>query len=107
MAQEEQWVTVAARSALAEGEMMGVTVSGKEIALYNVADTIYATENICTHAFARLSDGLLMGEEIECPLHAGRFDVRTGKGLGPPVPCDLKTYRVRVIGDEIQVAIAG
>jgi nitrite reductase/ring-hydroxylating ferredoxin subunit len=37
---------------------------------------------------------------------AGRFSVRTGKGLGPPIPCDLKTYLVRVIDDEIQVRVA-
>jgi naphthalene 1,2-dioxygenase system ferredoxin subunit len=105
--EEEQWVTVASRASVGEGEMLGVTVGDKDIALYNVDDTIYATENICTHAFARLTDGLLTGEEIECPLHAGRFDVRTGEGLGPPIPCDIKTYKVRVVGDAIQVAIAG
>jgi nitrite reductase/ring-hydroxylating ferredoxin subunit len=32
--------------------------------------------------------------------------VRSGKGLGPPIPCDLKTYAVRVIEGEIQVRVA-
>ena len=103
--QEREWVTVASRSSLGEGEMMGVALGDKEIALYDIGGRICATANVCTHAFARLTDGWLDGNEIECPLHAGRFDVTTGKGLGPPIPCDLETYDVRVLGDEIQVAI--
>ena len=43
--------------------------------------------------------------EIECPLHAGRFDVKTGKATAPPCTDDLKTYPVRVVGDEIQIKI--
>ena len=42
---------------------------------------------------------------IECPLHAGRFDINTGKVLDPPATDDLKTYPVRVVGDEIQVKL--
>ncbi len=103
---QEQWVTVASRSSLDEGDRVGVSVGDKQIALYNVAGEIYATDNVCTHAFAVLTDGWLDGIEIECPLHAGRFDVSTGKGLGPPIPCDLRTYKVRVVGDEVQVSIA-
>lgn len=87
--------------------MMGVTADGKEIALYDVGGSIYATENVCTHAFAMLTDGYLDGDEIECPLHAGRFNVTTGKGLGPPIPCDIQTYKVRVVGDAIEVALPG
>jgi naphthalene 1,2-dioxygenase system ferredoxin subunit len=99
------WVTVASRAALAEGDVLGVEVSGQPIALYNVEGEIYATDNVCSHAFAFLSDGWLDGDVIECPLHAGRFEVRTGKGLGPPIPCDIRTFPVRVVGDEVQVQL--
>lgn len=106
MAGGETWVTVASAAAIAEGDMIGVKVGDKLIALYNVAGRIYATDNVCTHAFAMLTDGWLDGAEIECPLHAGRFDVATGKGLGPPIPSDLKTYKVRIVGDEVQIDMA-
>jgi naphthalene 1,2-dioxygenase ferredoxin component len=99
------WMTVAQRSALEEGAVLGVETQGKPIALYNVDGEIYATDNLCTHAFAYLSDGWLDGDVIECPLHAGRFEVKTGKGLGPPIPCDIKTYPVRLVGPDIQVQI--
>jgi naphthalene 1,2-dioxygenase system ferredoxin subunit len=93
------------RSALAEGEVLGVIVSGKEIALYDLDGEIHATDDICTHAYAKLSDGWLDKGEIECPLHAGRFDVKTGKALCPPVTEDVKIYPVRVVGDEIQIKL--
>jgi nitrite reductase/ring-hydroxylating ferredoxin subunit len=99
------WVTVASRAALAEGDVLGVEVRGQAIALYNVEGEIYATDNVCSHAFAFLSDGWLDGDVIECPLHAGRFEVKSGKGLGPPIPCDIRTFPVRVVGDEVQVRV--
>jgi nitrite reductase/ring-hydroxylating ferredoxin subunit len=102
---DETWVSVAARSALAEGAMLGVEVGDHSIALYNVDGEISATSNVCTHAFAMLTDGFLDGDVIECPLHGGCFKVKTGEGQGAPVTEDLKTYPVRVVGDNIEVQL--
>ena len=102
---EAGWVRAAARSDLTEGEVIGVEVAGRSIALYDTDGNFFATDNICTHAYACLSDGWLDGEVIECPLHAARFDIRTGKVLDPPATEDLKTYPVRVVDDEIEVRI--
>ena len=97
------WTKVASLSALAVGQMIGVEVDDKPIAIYNVDGEIFATDNLCTHAFAMLTDGVLDGDIIECPLHGGCFKVKTGEGMGPPVPCNLKTYPTRVVGDAIEV----
>jgi nitrite reductase/ring-hydroxylating ferredoxin subunit len=105
-APREEWVGVALRADLAGGAMLAVAFGDHQIALYDVAGEVFATDNLCTHAQAFLSDGTLLGEIVECPLHGGRFSVRTGKGQGPPIPCDLKTYPVRVIDGEIQVRVA-
>ncbi|HEU0157160.1 MAG TPA: non-heme iron oxygenase ferredoxin subunit [Stellaceae bacterium] len=99
------WVRVAGRGELAAGEVIGVEVGGHSIAIYDCDGALFATDNICTHAYACLSDGWLDGATIECPLHAARFDVRTGKVLDPPATEDLKTYPVRVTGDDIEVAL--
>jgi nitrite reductase/ring-hydroxylating ferredoxin subunit len=99
------WVRAAGRGDLKEGEVLGVEVEGRSIALYATDGGLFATDNICTHAYACLSDGWLDGEVIECPLHAARFDIRTGKVLDPPATDDLKTYQVRLVGDEIQVRL--
>ena len=102
---ESGWVRVARRRDLAEGEVLGVTVAGQEIALYDVDSQLFATSNICTHAYARLSDGWLDGTVIECPLHAARFDIRDGKVLDPPAVHDLACYPVRLAGEDIEVKI--
>jgi nitrite reductase/ring-hydroxylating ferredoxin subunit len=68
--------------------------------LYRLEDDggVYAIDNVCTHALAYLSEGWLEGDVIECPLHGGCFNVRTGKGLGDPIEEDLKTYPIQVSG---------
>jgi naphthalene 1,2-dioxygenase system ferredoxin subunit len=102
---DEGWVKAADRTALADGEVIGVIVNGQELALYELDGAIYATDDICTHAYAKLSDGWMEKGEIECPLHAGRFDIKTGKATAPPCIDDVKTYPVRVEGGEIQVKL--
>jgi nitrite reductase/ring-hydroxylating ferredoxin subunit len=105
MSNDSEWVTVAQLPSLPVGEILGVEIGNKSIALYNLDGEICATDNICTHAFALLTDGWLDGDCIECPLHAGRFEVRTGKALGPPVDENIKVYPARVVGSDIQVKL--
>jgi nitrite reductase/ring-hydroxylating ferredoxin subunit len=82
-------------------------VDGHRIALYVVDDEVYATSNICTHQFALLSDGYQENGEIECPLHQGRFDVRSGKALCSPLTVDLATYQVEVREGDVWVFVKG
>ncbi len=91
-----KWIDAVALDAVAAGDVMGVAVGGRDIALYEVDGQIYATSNICTHGHARLSDGFLDGREIECPLHQGKFDVCTGKAQCAPLTEDVATYPVRI-----------
>jgi nitrite reductase/ring-hydroxylating ferredoxin subunit len=99
------WITVARRADLSAGKIKGVKADGKAIALYNLDGEFYATDNVCTHAYAELSDGYLERGLIVCPLHAGCFDVKTGKAVEPPAEEDLKTYPVRVVGEDIQIGL--
>lgn len=101
--ESDEWKRVASVGDIEPGNVRAVSIGEHEIALYNVDGTFFATDNICTHAFAQLSEGFLEDHEIECPLHFGRFDVRTGKGLCEPITSDLKTYAVRVSGGEIEI----
>jgi naphthalene 1,2-dioxygenase system ferredoxin subunit len=102
---ETGWVTAANRGKLGDGDVLGVVIAGRDIALYELDGTLYATDDICTHAYAKLSDGWLNGREIECPLHAGRFDIKTGRATSPPCTDPVKAYPVRIVGDEIQVKL--
>ncbi len=99
------WVRVAAAADIAEGEPVAVEAAGRRLALYRVEGELFCTDNVCTHAFALLTEGWLEGHLIECPLHAGQFDIRTGRGCGDPIDTDLKTFPVRVEGDDVLVAL--
>ena len=106
MSAAENWVSVAKLADIAVGAAIPVEIMGLQLALYHLeSGEICVTENICTHAFALLTDGWFENGLIECPLHAGQFDVRTGKGQGAPIEEDLKTFNVRVIGGDIQVEL--
>ncbi|MEX2641833.1 MAG: non-heme iron oxygenase ferredoxin subunit [Acetobacterales bacterium] len=99
------WVKVASVTDLNDGEMLPVEVEGNELAVCQAGEDYFVISNICTHALAYLSDGFLDEFLIECPLHAGCFDIRTGAGQGLPITEDLKTYPVQVSDGDILVEI--
>lgn len=92
----QNWIDAAAEDVVPQEDVIAVQVAGTEVALYSVDGEVYATDNICTHGHARLCDGFLEGGEIECPLHQGRFDVRTGKAMCAPLTEDIRTYPVKI-----------
>ena len=100
------WVRIASIADVGDGEAHAVEAEGQHLALYHVGEDWFCTDNVCTHAFALLTDGWFEGHLIECPLHAGQFDVRTGKGCGSPIEKDLKTFPVRIEGDDVMVALS-
>jgi len=103
----ETFYTVAKTADLAPGQMIYVEVGLKEepICLINLDGEFFALNDCCTHEDASLSDGMIVGDEIECPLHGGAFEIRTGQPVSFPVVVPAKRYRVRVEGDEIQVSL--
>ncbi len=99
-----QWVKVASIGQFDTVNVIGVIAGGQQIAIYKTDDgAYYATHDVCTHAYALLSQGYLEGCLIECPLHAGYFDVRTGKAQGNPVTQDIRSFPLKVEGDTILV----
>jgi naphthalene 1,2-dioxygenase system ferredoxin subunit len=90
---------------VADGDVIAVTAGDRQLALYRVGSSLYATDNRCTHGAARLCDGFLDGYAIECPLHQGTFDIRTGAVQRPPAEVPLRTYRVEVEGGNVYVML--
>jgi nitrite reductase/ring-hydroxylating ferredoxin subunit len=81
-----------------------VEVGGEKIAIFNFAGS-YAIENTCPHRGGPLAEGTLEGEEVICPWHGSRFNVKTGAVLTPPAPRGVKSFPVRVTGNDIEVEI--
>lgn len=92
----ENWTDVSALADVPDDDVTAVTVGGAELALYGVAGTVFATANLCTHGHARLCDGFLDGHEIECPLHQGKFDIRSGQATCQPALDPVRTFPVKI-----------
>jgi nitrite reductase/ring-hydroxylating ferredoxin subunit len=99
------FVTATKLAEIPPGQGKQVTVGGKVISLYNVGGTVYAIEDTCPHRGAPLWEGDLEGTEVTCPWHGARFDVTTGAHLCPPAPRGVASYKVQVVGDEVQVDV--
>ena len=99
----DPWFDASAADAVPADDVIGVVVEGRDIALYKADGEIFATDNICTHGKARLCDGFLDGHEIECPLHQGRFDVRTGKPTCDPVSEPIRVYPVKIVDGRVSL----
>ena len=90
---------------LPEGRMNACQISGRKILVCHTRDGIFALDNVCTHAYARMTEGRLRGTRLICPLHAACFDVRDGRVLAPPAQQPLATYALRLLDGMIEVAI--
>lgn len=79
---------------------------GHAYAIYRDEDgEVFATDGLCTHEHVRLCDGLVMGNQIECPKHNGRFNYKTGAAERLPCVSDLKTHPVRVVDGTVEIGL--
>jgi 3-phenylpropionate/trans-cinnamate dioxygenase ferredoxin subunit len=99
----DEFVKVATVSDIPAGDMMSVRVGSEEILLVNVDGDLHACDDICTHAYANLSEGDLEENEVVCPLHGAVFDVASGKPVTPPATEALRKFAVRIEGDDVLV----
>ena len=97
------WVTVARVGEIAPGGFRTVDVDGASIAVFNVGGEFFAIEDICTHDGGQLTGGTVDGDQVECPRHGARFDIRTGAALSFPAFEATNTYEVKVEGDDILI----
>ncbi len=103
---EDGFTAVARVSDLPAGASKRVYLETDAVALFNVGGTYFAVSDRCTHGRASLSEGRVVDGGaciLECPWHGGRFELKTGRPAGGPPSAPLKTYRVRVSGDQILV----
>lgn len=83
-----------------------VWVGKLAVAIYRAQGQFYATQDVCSHEHAYLSDGVVVDCVVECPFHQGRFDVRDGRALGAPVIIPLKTFPVKVVDGKVWVQVS-
>lgn len=89
-----------------EGQIHPKEVAGAEIVLIRVGDDIFACGGICSHADAYLDMGRVEEYELFCPLHAGRFDIRTGEATHGPATEPIPAFTVRIDDGEVYVGVS-
>lgn len=99
------WHDVGGEDIVAEGEVAAVSAAGKPLALFLLEGAYYAVHDLCTHGEAQLSDGWIEDGCIECPLHQGKFCIRTGEAMSPPVSEPVATFETRLVDGRIEVLV--
>jgi len=98
-------IKVAEKKDLPAGSAKAVEINGKQIALFNIEGKYYAIDDTCTHVGGSLSEGLVDGNEVTCPLHGATFDITNGKVTGEPAEEGVKSYKVHIGGESISIEI--
>lgn len=101
------WARLCATGEVPDDDVLEVIREGHVFCAYRIGGRHYVTDGICTHAVARLAEGFVLDDIIECPMHNGRFHIPTGRVEGPPACEPLRTYPTRVDGDALMVELPG
>lgn len=88
---------------LKDDEMKEVSVNGKSILLINSSGKFYAVDSHCSHRHLSLVKGKVDGNMITCPYHGSQFNIVDGTVVHGPAAKPLKTYYVKIQGDDIEI----
>ena len=86
-----------------EGSVKRFEVGNQPVAVFNLGGSFYATDDECTHGSCSLAEGIVDGEIVECTMHFGAFNIKTGAVEAPPCSIPLRTYKVTVRDDQVVV----
>ena len=99
------WIYVCEKNEVDFEDLKRFDHNNKTYCIYNIEDGFFATDGFCTHEDVHLEDGLVTDDEIECPMHQGIFNIKTGAVIQDP-PCeDLRTYAVKLEEEKIYINI--
>lgn len=105
---DRKWIAIAKLEEISpQTQTLRVQVNGDAVCLYDLDGSIHATQDLCTHGKASLAEGYIENGTIECPLHQGVFDIRTGQPQCAPARIALKVYPLRVEGDTVYIEEQG
>jgi len=102
-----EWFDVGHADDFAEGEVAAARAGSQAVAVFRLGEEIFALKDLCTHGNAKLSDGYVEDGCVECPLHQGLFDIRSGAPRSAPVTEAVRTFPIRVVAGRVEVEITG
>lgn len=104
------WVDICATSSIEPGMAGTVPVEGAdEIAIFHtIGGDFYALVNKCPHKHGPLSQGIVHGDSVSCPLHNWKISLKSGEALGDDEGCTptipLKVEGARILLDRASIA---
>ena len=99
-------VVVGKTSEVQDGKLMHITAGGKEIVVTKLDGNYYAMDNVCTHAGADLHEGELNNNELTCPWHGAKWDIKTGNLISFPQKLKpLQNHKISIEKDTLYVEI--
>lgn len=95
------WIDVGALDDIpAQGARVIKTALGCVAIFRTAGDEVFALDDRCPHKGGPLSEGIVHGAQVTCPLHNWVFDLSTGQAQGADTG-QVTTYPVRVQGGRI------
>ena len=94
-------------AAVPEDGVVKIEAGGLTLAVFNLGNHFYVTDDACTHGPGSLSEGCVDGDIIECDFHNGAFNIRTGEVVTPPCMDSLRTFATTVIDGNVFIDPAG
>ena len=100
-----EWIKVCDVKSMKNGDLLDFDIYNKKILISKSKDKVYATDRICTHAYADLSTGFINEDEktVTCPLHMSAFKLEDGTPQNLPAEEPLKTYKTKIQDNYIHV----
>lgn len=100
------WIDVSALDAIPRRGARTVKTPGREIAVFRTADDdVFALENRCPHRGGPLSEGIVHGRKVACPLHNWVIDLESGAATGADEGC-AESIPVRIVHGRIHLLLA-
>jgi len=100
------WIDLGAADEFCEDTPVAKQAGGQPLAVFRLGDDVYALRDKCSHGNARLSDGYVEDGCVECPLHQGLIDIRSGAARSAPITTAVRSFPVRVVAGRVEVDVA-
>src|SRR3546814_4598212 len=95
-----RWHLIGSLDDFVEDQPVSRVVEGTDVAIFRVNGELFALADHCTHGDARLSEGWVEGNCVECPLHQARFNLLTGEAETGPAWEPVRAYKLRTDGSQ-------
>jgi anthranilate 1,2-dioxygenase ferredoxin subunit len=99
------WCDVGESDDFPDGAAWPVLANGVDIAVFRQGEELFALRDLCTHGYVKLSEGYVEDGCVECPLHQGAFDLRSGAPCNAPVTVAVKTFPIRVVAGRVEIEV--